>query len=991
MLNLPIKILETQELDALTASITFSSIDTLVAAWNEKANVTSRHLVLIVNAASPDAVAKRSVEIRLNGDAGANYNHETLTGENAVKDGDRRQGLSYLFEYPGGTDYPFAIPGTTYADSFGGGTILFPHAFNTTGHKSAVAFGGAVEDYVNLVGGRWASVNPITSMVISLDTGNFAIGSTIHLGVIDERYLVEENLLAADGQPTFDNIPQGEGDLAIISYLRSDNASWRDWLYLNINDDAVNANYWNQVLVASDGIPLAGSGNTREFATCLGDTAVANAFGAHVAIFSQYVKDNQPHVLVMAGSHDSTRPYARVDVYSLRRANVEPITKINYSLLIGTDFKAGSLFSLYRVPKRIIERIELTEDTPTITFTDIPQNFESLMLHVYARTDSAFTTDWVQIQFNGDAVAANYDHQRLAGIGAVVVAVRALGDMSVFLVPAATEGAGEFAGGSILLPAYAKTDRHKHGLALGGTNENWALVLSKRWENTNAITQIVLTPSLGTNFVAGSVFELEGIKSVISPLDIKIGGDDVDIVKGSLIVEQRIEERSIAEFTVVDIDAALEFQKGQPVEIYDPDDLHLFGGVVDTPDTIRTAPSGELLHPIICADWHYLADKRLVAESYLATDAGDIVKDIRTKYLADEGVTVGNIEAGPEIIEAVFNYVQVSDAYDALAEKAGKIWYIDEEKKLFFIDRGTITAPWTATGNDMGKKSSRLSGANPLYRNRQYIRGGRGTTALQKEKFVADGEQNAFTLSFPCAKVPTFIEVNTVDKLPFGIKGLDALGDFASYWNKGDSTITLTDVPTAGWIVEIWYYGQFDILTLVEDTDEIAAQLAIEGVGTGYVDDIADEPTLNDKDASFDSGKAKLARFGVAGKRFLFSTKRSGLKPGQLLTVNYPALSLIADMLIEAVITRVFAGSITYDITAIQGPELGSWANLFKALASQKQEVIDRLNVGSEQVLIILAQYKGKWGWSETVTKYANVCEFPSASTYPALTGVYPC
>lgn len=465
--------------------------------------------------------------------------------------------------------------------------------------------------------------------------------------------------------------------------------------------------------------------------------------------------------------------------------------------------------------------------------------------------------------------------------------------------------------------------------------------------------------------VGGGAVTPVGALELEYSLGIQVNETAVDILKGSLVVEQRIEERSIAEFTIVDLPGTASYLQGHKVMVYDPDNTLIFGGIIDNPETIRAAPSGELLHPIRCKDWHYLADKRLVAESYLNKTCGFIVDDIFDKYLADEGVTIGNIELGATLVEAVFNYVRASDAYDALAEKAGKIWYIDENKALYFQARDAVAAPWTLTGDDIIKRSARLSGGNPLYRNRQYIRGGRGTTALQTEKFVADGEQNAFTLSFPLMKVPTFVEVNTVDKTPLGIKGLDAPGDFASYWNKGDPTVYLTDVPDAGWVVEIRYYGQFPILTLVEDTDEIAAQLAIEGAGTGYVDDIADEPTLNDKDASFDSGLAKLARFGVAGKRFPFSTTRSGLKPGQLLQVNYPALSLDTQMLIESVRIRSIREHLTYDVTAIHGPELGSWSNLFKALAAMKGEVIERLNVGAEQILIILVSEKEVWGWNE--------------------------
>ncbi|KKL77550.1 hypothetical protein LCGC14_2033770 [marine sediment metagenome] len=455
-------------------------------------------------------------------------------------------------------------------------------------------------------------------------------------------------------------------------------------------------------------------------------------------------------------------------------------------------------------------------------------------------------------------------------------------------------------------------------------------------------------------------------------LGIQVNEVAVDILKGSLMVDLRIEERSVAEFTIVDLLGTASFLQGQSVIIYDPDDTLIFGGVIDNPETIRTAPSGELLHPIRCIDYHYFADKRLVAESYEDKTCGFIVDDLFDKYLDGEGVTIGLIELGATLVEAIFNYVRVTDAFDALAEKAGKIWFIDENKALYFQDRGTSTAPWTLTGNDMAKRS-KLSGGNPLYRNRQYIRGGRGTTAEQTEVFTGDGVTVAFTVGFPFEQVPTSVSVVDRAAQTIGIKGLDTAKD--CYWNKGDATLTFEVAPEDTKDVTIVYYGQFPILTLAEDTDEIAAQLATEGVGTGYVDDIADEPTLDDIDASFDSGLAKLARFGVAGKHLNFPTVRSGLKPGQLLPVNYPGLNLDSeDMLVESVLIRSIREHLTYDITAIQGPELGSWTNLFKSLAAMKGEVIERLNVGTEQILIILVKKDETWEWEEEIAVTVLAC-----------------
>ncbi len=514
MLNLPIKILRTIEIEAARATIEFDDIAERVAQWDAVARVTSRHLVLIVNAASEDAVAKRAVEITINADAGATYNHQTLTGENAVDDADRQDGINALFEYPGGTDYPFAIPGTTYANAFGGGTILIPHAFNTTNHKVALALGGAVEDYVSTVVGRWASVAAITSLILSPDTGNFVAGSTVSLGVIDERYLVEEiDLSGGAGQAIFDNIPQGEGNLCLIGYPRSDRAANAETIVLYINDDLVGANYQQQFTAGIAGATSAGNGNANLLVSVVtGDTATALVFGAIVMVISQYIKQNQPHILITAGFHESSGPRGNISLHSLRRDNIEPINKIRLQTNIGTEWVEGSLFSLYRVPKRIIERVIVPAGgQATITFANIPQNFEDLILHVYARSSRAAVNDAITFVLNGDAVAANYDAQNLSGTGAGVAASRDAASPYWVSVPGDTEGVGEFGGGSVLFPGYAKTDRHKHVIVHYGRDENDVYIISGRWENLNAITSIVLSLFTGPNFLAGTVVELEGI------------------------------------------------------------------------------------------------------------------------------------------------------------------------------------------------------------------------------------------------------------------------------------------------------------------------------------------------------------------------------------------------------------------------------------------------------------------------------------------------
>lgn len=487
---------------------------------------------------------------------------------------------------------------------------------------------------------------------------------------------------------------------------------------------------------------------------------------------------------------------------------------------------------------------------------------------------------------------------------------------------------------------------------------------------------------------------ISGFGRIVFPLAppptalVTISGIAVTLKKHSLMVDTRIEERSIAHFTVEDSASVLSFQRGEYVMIYDTAGQSIFGGFISNPEQERMSPDGGLWHPIRCMDNHYLADKRRMAESYTGQTCGFIVNDIYNNYLAEEGVAIGSIEAGPILIEAIFNYVSVSEALDALAEKAGKIWYIDEIRNLYFVDRDTIPAPWDADGDDMLKGSAMVSGENPLYRNRQYVRGGRDITGPQVETFAGDGSNVAFAVGYPINSVPTVTLVGVPQTI--GIKGIDTTSQ--CYWSKGDPIVVFAAAPALAAAVVISYVGQYDVLVLVTDENEITAQKTIEGAfTTGYVDDVTDETKLDDKDAMFDSGKAKLAKYSVSGKRLHYKTLRLGLRPGQIQSITYPAFGLAAEeMLIESVSFGALLTETVHEITAIQGPEMGSWAQYFKRLASQKDEIMEKLNVGSQQILIILVSKAETWEWTESITTTVYACPVVALTLHPGLT-LYPC
>lgn len=477
---------------------------------------------------------------------------------------------------------------------------------------------------------------------------------------------------------------------------------------------------------------------------------------------------------------------------------------------------------------------------------------------------------------------------------------------------------------------------------------------------------------------------------------IRIDGTDIIRLKRSLSVQNGLERRSTASFVIVDEAGTGTYQKGQPVEIFTnwpiPPFIHpLFSGYINGVKRKRISPvDSKLFWAIDCIDNHYLADKRIAAEAYTTQTAGFIVDDLYTKYLAPEGVVLGTIEAGPTIAEMVINYRSVSDALDALAAKSDKIWEINRAKELNFVDRSTSVAPFAIITTDILRDpgiASELAENAPLYRNRQYKRAGRDITTLQTENRTGDGDTQSFAMGYPLASEPTVTVAGAPQTM--GIKGIDTACD--AYWATGDSVITFTVAPGAADAVVFQYYGLYDIMVMVDDLVEQLNRQAVEG-GTGINESMDDDPSINDTDDALAAALAQLDYYGVIGKQFSFPINQWGLEPGQLVTVTHAPYGLNLDqLLVESVsISELAPNNLRYDILAVEGPEMGDWTGFFKSLADIKDDILDRITVGSDKILIIMTDTEETIEIDETITETVYACPIPSVTLFPSAT-LYPC
>ncbi|GAG84045.1 unnamed protein product, partial [marine sediment metagenome] len=113
----------------------------------------------------------------------------------------------------------------------------------------------------------------------------------------------------------------------------------------------------------------------------------------------------------------------------------------------------------------------------------------------------------------------------------------------------------------------------------------------------------------------------------------------------------------------------------------------------------------------------------------------------------------------------------------------------------------------------------------------------------------------AFTVGYPIALIPTITE-DVLGVADVGIKGIDTGKDY--YWNKGDATVYAEVVPANGRNVEVKFYGEYPLIALASDHAEILARQAVEGAGTGMVEEIVTEAQWDSADGIRGSAKGKI-------------------------------------------------------------------------------------------------------------------------------------
>ena len=160
----------------------------------------------------------------------------------------------------------------------------------------------------------------------------------------------------------------------------------------------------------------------------------------------------------------------------------------------------------------------LTTSAASVTFSAIPATYTDLVLRISARKDGGGNT--FKVQFNSDT-ATNYSNTVLTGNSSAASSTRNTSQVyvRVFGANESTFTANSFGSSEVYIPSYTVSQNKPIGNF--GVSENNSAAADAAfinataglWQNTAAITSIVITDPAAGNFVSGSSFYLYGISN----------------------------------------------------------------------------------------------------------------------------------------------------------------------------------------------------------------------------------------------------------------------------------------------------------------------------------------------------------------------------------------------------------------------------------------------------------------------------------------------
>lgn len=306
-----------------------------------------------------------------------------------------------------------------------------------------------------------------------------------------------------------------------------------------------------------------------------------------------------------------------------------------------------------------------------------------------------------------------------------------------------------------------------------------------------------------------------------------------------------------------------------------------------------------------------------------------------------------NIQNGAYIPQTSYSLLNgnkntIAQIIDDLA-KQSNFWSRVLAAQIYFQSHQATLAPFAVYRSDALVNNAEIDTIQDTYRNDQWIVGGKDVIT-QTQSFVGDGTRTSFTLAYPVDSMNSISLVSGGMTIPqtTGIKSVDTGKQW--YWKQGDSTIVqdTSGIPLLNTqVLTVAYNGQVDISVEVKSDSEIARIAALDNT-TGIISEAEDAGTLN-KAGMITRASGLLTQFATTSKTLKFTTMRSGLAVGQLISVFVSPLGVVDGTFLITDIKTSWVSSVQngasviqpfYDVTAVSGPVVGDWTRFIANLAT---------------------------------------------------------
>ena len=393
---------------------------------------------------------------------------------------------------------------------------------------------------------------------------------------------------------------------------------------------------------------------------------------------------------------------------------------------------------------------------------------------------------------------------------------------------------------------------------------------------------------------------------------------------------------------------------GSEIFIY-IDGVREFAGFI-TRITQRAEQYKIIYYDIECEDYTRLLDRKLIADTYSETTIGNIINSLRDRYFRD--IFVAQIDdSETEIAYAGFNYETASSCLTTLADKLNFDWYIDYYKNLYFISKTSFESPFNVSdSNDtyIFETFTFRQDTNQI-KNRVFVAGGEYLADTFTTEFQSDGIQNVYSLPYKYDDISVSVTGEVWEQ---GIDGNDAISTKDYLWNSSEKFIRFRGdrVPSISSAIRISGQPYLPVRIIAQDDTSIATMKDLEG-GDGIYEYIIVDDAINSQEGARERANAELEAYKNSLSEGSFTTKKSGLKAGQVININSSVYGVSGDYLINSVRTRMKNNiEQRYDVSIVSMKTTGIIEVLQKLLNAGKkfnlgdQDIIDNVRGYSESI-----------------------------------------